>query len=82
MSLALFNSYHFLQLLRLKCEAYSTLNDSDEDFNAENRLSERMRDMGCLVPPPAALVAPAALYLTAVIECVYLASKLETRKLT
>lgn len=56
------------QLLRLKCEAYSTLNDADEDIIAESRLSTRMREAGHLVPPSASLVAPAALYLTAVLE--------------
>jgi hypothetical protein len=56
------------KLLRLKCEAYSTLNDTDEDSITEARLSVRMREAGHLVPPPATLVAPAALYLTAVLE--------------
>jgi hypothetical protein len=66
------------ELLRLKCEAYSTLNDSDEDVNSENRLSERMRDLGHVLTPPAALVAPAALYLTAIIEyiCEHLLSNI------
>lgn len=56
------------ELLRLKCEAYSTLNDTDEDSIAEARLSVRMREAGHSVPPSPALVAPAALYLTAVLE--------------
>jgi hypothetical protein len=56
------------QLMRLKCEAYSTLNDSDEDAQAERRLHDRMGspDLGC----SPALVAPAALYMTAILECV------------
>ena len=56
------------KLLRLKCVAYSTLNDTDEDAQAERRLAERMGngDIGC----SPALVAPAALYLTAILECV------------
>ena len=55
------------KLLRLKCVAYSTLNDTDEDAQAERRLAERMGngDIGC----SPALVAPAALYLTAMINC-------------
>lgn len=57
------------QLLRLKCQAYSTLSDSDEDAQAEARLTERMSqgDSGAS-PPQATLVAPAALYLTAILE--------------
>jgi hypothetical protein len=61
----------YKQLLRLKCEAYSTLNDSDENINSENRLSERMRDAGFSIVPPVALVNPAAFYLTAIIEYAY-----------
>lgn len=55
------------KLLRIKCEAYATLNDQDEDTDAEARLHQRMA--GVALPRPA-LVAPAALYLTAVLECV------------
>ena len=51
------------QLLRLKCAAYSTLNESDEDTVAEARLMEKAGEAS-------ALVAPAALYLTAILECV------------
>lgn len=60
-------SLHHFQLMRLKCEAYSTLNDSDEDPQAEARLNARL---GSPSSRKAALVAPAALYLTAVLECV------------
>lgn len=56
-----------LQLLRLKCEAYSTLNESDEDPNAESRLKEKMGFSGAQPPKPV-LIAPAALYLTAILE--------------
>ena len=56
------------QLLRLKCEAYSTMNDSDEDADAEKRLQQRMEAAGSTTPPNPALLAPAALYLTAILE--------------
>jgi len=55
------------QLLRLKCAAYSTLNDSDEDPNAEACVMEKMRDAG-VVPFTSVRIAPAALYLTAIVE--------------
>ncbi|GLB34110.1 hypothetical protein LshimejAT787_0109940 [Lyophyllum shimeji] len=57
------------ELLRLKCEAYSTLNESDEDRGAEGRINERMGATGD-TPPKATLMAPAALYLTAILEAV------------
>ena len=59
-----------LQLLRLKCEAYSTMNDTDEDAEAERRLQQRMEGAGSATPPSPALLAPAALYLTAILEYV------------
>ncbi|KAF9450949.1 hypothetical protein P691DRAFT_757736 [Macrolepiota fuliginosa MF-IS2] len=55
------------ELLRLKCEAYSTLNESDEDPSVEDRIHERFIQ-SVAVPPSAALLAPAALYLTAILE--------------
>ncbi|KAF5364267.1 hypothetical protein D9756_000282 [Leucocoprinus leucothites] len=55
------------ELLRLKCEAYSTLNESDEDPSVEDRIQERFVQTAA-VPPSAALLAPAALYLTAILE--------------
>lgn len=61
----------FPQLLRLKVEAYSTLNEGDEDKNAEAKLVERMAATG-LPPPSDSLLAPAALYLTAIMEYVHL----------
>ncbi|KAI0658565.1 hypothetical protein C8Q70DRAFT_176147 [Cubamyces menziesii] len=58
------------ELLRLKCEAYSTMNDSDEDAEAEKRLQQRMEAAGSSSPPNPALLAPAALYLTAILEAI------------
>ncbi|PFH49260.1 hypothetical protein AMATHDRAFT_5074 [Amanita thiersii Skay4041] len=63
----LFNLQYAFELLRLKCEAYSTLNDSDEDSAAETRLMDRMRGIGA-VPFKPTRIAPAALYLTAIVE--------------
>lgn len=57
-----------IQLLRLKCEAYTTMNDVDEDTDAERRLNDRMANNGGGIPPQQHLLAPAALYLTAIIE--------------
>ncbi|KAL0950154.1 hypothetical protein HGRIS_010149 [Hohenbuehelia grisea] len=56
------------ELLRLKCEAYSTLNEFDENLAAETTLSERMSQNAGFAAPKPALVAPAALYLTAILE--------------
>ncbi|KAJ7129197.1 hypothetical protein C8R44DRAFT_776139 [Mycena epipterygia] len=56
------------ELLRLKCEAYSTLNESDEDAAAVGRLQEKMAHLGGTTPPVPGLVAPASLYLTAILE--------------
>ncbi|KAJ3561732.1 hypothetical protein NP233_g10012 [Leucocoprinus birnbaumii] len=55
------------ELLRLKCEAYSTLNESDEDPSVEDRIQERF-SQATSVPPSDTLLAPAALYLTAILE--------------
>ncbi|THH14396.1 hypothetical protein EW146_g5937 [Bondarzewia mesenterica] len=57
-----------IELMRLKCEAYSTLNDSDEDAQAESRLNDRLG--GPASGKKAAMIAPAALYLTAILECI------------
>ncbi|KAF8345563.1 hypothetical protein F5887DRAFT_884708 [Amanita rubescens] len=62
-----FNFQFAFKLLRLKCAAYSTLNDSDEDPNTEACIMEKMRDAG-VVPFTAVRIAPAALYLTAIVE--------------
>ncbi|KII95279.1 hypothetical protein PLICRDRAFT_208916 [Plicaturopsis crispa FD-325 SS-3] len=58
------------ELLRLKCEAYSTLNDSDEDADVEKRLNDHSVQGGGASPVKTALVAPAALYLTAILEAI------------
>ena len=57
------------KLLRLKCAAYSTLNGGDEDTKAEARVMEKMRDTGA-APFSPFRIAPASLYLTAIIEYV------------
>lgn len=44
------------------------MNDSDEDAEAEKRLHDKMAQAGDVPPPKAVLVAPAALYLTAILE--------------
>ncbi|KAG7447582.1 uncharacterized protein BT62DRAFT_947663 [Guyanagaster necrorhizus] len=62
-----FNLAWAFELLRLKCQAYSTLNESDEDPAGEGLLEERMSH-GHLHAPSPTLVAPAALYLTAILE--------------
>lgn len=46
------------------------MNDSDEDHDAERRLNQRMIAAGGTYPPKANLLAPAALYLTAILEYV------------
>ncbi|KAJ3788151.1 hypothetical protein GGU11DRAFT_742543 [Lentinula aff. detonsa] len=61
-----FNLQWAFELLRLKCEAYSTLNESDGDKSAESKLQDRLAGAG--QPPKPSLVAPAALYLTAILE--------------
>ncbi|KZT42968.1 hypothetical protein SISSUDRAFT_1125212 [Sistotremastrum suecicum HHB10207 ss-3] len=58
------------ELLRLKCEAYATLNDVDEDNEAEARLQVRMAHAGGAASPRTSSIAPAALYLTAILESV------------
>ncbi|KAJ7265494.1 hypothetical protein B0H12DRAFT_200736 [Mycena haematopus] len=63
-----FNLQWAFELLRLKCEAYSTLNETDEDSAAVARLQEKMTQLGGTTPPIPALVAPASLYLTAILE--------------
>ncbi|KAK7054029.1 hypothetical protein R3P38DRAFT_2854001 [Favolaschia claudopus] len=63
-----FNLQWAFELLRLKCEAYSTLNETDEDPVAVAGLQEKMTQLGGTTPPVAALVAPASLYLTAILE--------------
>ncbi|TFY74052.1 hypothetical protein EWM64_g9960 [Hericium alpestre] len=61
-----FNLQWATELMRLKCEAYSTLNDSDEDALAESRINESLGQPG----KKSAQAAPAALYLTAILESI------------
>ncbi|KDR84077.1 hypothetical protein GALMADRAFT_696063 [Galerina marginata CBS 339.88] len=56
-----------LALLRLKCEAYSTLNEEDEDPASETRINEQFSKSHPHAPS-AGLLDPAALYLTAILE--------------
>ncbi|KAF8842678.1 hypothetical protein BDN67DRAFT_965340 [Paxillus ammoniavirescens] len=64
-----FNLQWVFELLRLKCEAYSTLSDTDENAEAEAQLYEQMNAEGS-PPPNQSLLAPASLYLTAIIESI------------
>ncbi|KAG2073555.1 hypothetical protein BDR04DRAFT_1094463 [Suillus decipiens] len=64
-----FNLQWASELLRLKCEAYSTLSDTDENSDAENRLKEHMLAEAVL-PPKQEVLSPASLYLTAIIESI------------
>ncbi|KIY73974.1 hypothetical protein CYLTODRAFT_365006 [Cylindrobasidium torrendii FP15055 ss-10] len=61
-----FDLNYAFELLKLKCTAYSTLNETDEDPMAERRLEERMGGRS----PATALVAQASLYLTAILEAI------------
>ncbi|KAF9226758.1 hypothetical protein BS17DRAFT_502768 [Gyrodon lividus] len=64
-----FNIQWVFELLRLKCEAYSTLSDTDENAEAEAHLYEQMNAEGT-PPPNQSLISPASLYLTAIIESI------------
>lgn len=55
--------------MRAKCEVYSTLGDAEEDIEEEDRLQNQMM-LASSGPPQASAVAPAALYITASLECV------------
>ncbi|KAG8745549.1 hypothetical protein FRC10_007727 [Ceratobasidium sp. 414] len=55
------------ELLRQKCEAYCTLGDLEEDVAVETTLQEKMVNAG-LGAPTVEQIAPAALYLTAILE--------------
>jgi hypothetical protein len=57
------------QLLRQKCESYSTLGDREENAIVEAALQEKMLHAGPGAPQ-VEQVAPAALYLTAILEYV------------
>ena len=56
------------QVLRLKCEAFSNMNECDDNTEAENRVHERMATDGDRYPPKSSQLAPASLYLTAILE--------------
>ncbi|KAF8914298.1 hypothetical protein CPB84DRAFT_1721254 [Gymnopilus junonius] len=62
-----FNLTWAIGLLRLKCEAYSTLNEEDEDPASEARINEQFEKTHSY-PPSVTLLDPAALYLTAILE--------------
>ncbi|KAG8965475.1 hypothetical protein FRC03_000472 [Tulasnella sp. 419] len=55
------------ELMRQKCEVYSTLGDVEEDFDEETRLQNQLLASGPSAPRPEA-VAPAALYITAILD--------------
>jgi hypothetical protein len=61
-------TFILIQLLRCKCEVFSTLGDLEENIETETRLQQNLTDHGGLNPPKLSLVAPAALYLTALLN--------------
>ncbi|KZW04378.1 hypothetical protein EXIGLDRAFT_24124 [Exidia glandulosa HHB12029] len=56
------------ELLRMKCEAYSTLSDFDGDAELEAHLQARIASASGPAAPRPQAIAPAALYLTAILE--------------
>ena len=54
----------------MKCEAYSTLSDFDGDGEVEAKLQQRITTAGGPAAPRLQAIAPAALYLTAILEYV------------
>ncbi|EJD01530.1 uncharacterized protein FOMMEDRAFT_126526 [Fomitiporia mediterranea MF3/22] len=56
------------ELLRLKCEAFSTFNDSDEDTDSEKRWQAKVTSANGFSSHNAQFIAPSALYLTAILE--------------
>lgn len=56
------------ELLRLKCEAYSTFNDTDDDVEAEKRWQSKVTGISGFPMHNVQFIPPAALYLTAIIE--------------
>jgi hypothetical protein len=56
------------QLLRIKCEAYSSLGDQEEKVEIETALHARITQISGDATLKLAAVAPAALYLTAILE--------------
>ena len=57
-----------MSLLRIKCEAYSTFNDTDEDTEVEGRWLVKVENVSGFPLSNKPYIAPAALYLTAIIE--------------
>ncbi|KAG8986436.1 hypothetical protein FRB93_005268 [Tulasnella sp. JGI-2019a] len=55
------------ELMRFKCEVYSTLGDAEEDVEEEILLQKRML-AASPSPPKVNAVPPAALYITAILE--------------
>ncbi|KAH7887493.1 hypothetical protein F5I97DRAFT_838227 [Phlebopus sp. FC_14] len=64
-----FHLQSIFELLRLKCQAYSTLSDMDENSETEAHLLERMSAEGVPIPKQSQLT-PASLYLTAIVESI------------
>lgn len=58
------------------------MNDADEDADVERELNARMRSISGLLPPRSTFVAPAALYLTAILEYVPFISAIHVSMLT
>ncbi|KAF8524755.1 hypothetical protein JB92DRAFT_3109275 [Gautieria morchelliformis] len=56
------------ELLRIKCEAYSSLGDQEEKVEIETALHARITQISGDATLKLAAVAPAALYLTAILE--------------
>lgn len=54
----------------MKCEAYSTLSDFDGDAELEAHLQARIASASGPAAPRPQAIAPAALYLTAILEYV------------
>jgi hypothetical protein len=52
----------------MKCETYSSLGDQEENLEAENLLHSRMSQVAGDVTPQLEAIAPASLYLTAILE--------------
>ena len=57
----------FLQLMRQKCQVYSTLGDFEENVQIETLLQDRFTEC-CPSPPRHSTIAAAALYITAILE--------------
>ena len=71
-----------IQLLRLKCESYSTFNDSDDDTDGEKRWQNKVTSTSGFAAHNVQYIAPAALYSTAILEYVCVPSPASTAQLT